>query len=99
MAFVFTPILFILLIIFVAYPFLSDTAQRALRERRESEWQAMDKRKEDAIDALKDIDMDYRMGKLSDEDYEILRAQHEQEAVEVLKEIDALEKKRSKKKS
>jgi hypothetical protein len=56
------------------------------------------KAKEDAVATLKDIDMDYRMGKLSENDYETLKVQHQQRAVEVLQKLEVAEKKERKKK-
>ncbi len=44
--------------------------------------------KESALVALKDLDFDYKTGKLDDEDYQKLKAQYESEAVSVLKQID-----------
>jgi hypothetical protein len=96
MTLILAPILFIGLIIYVAYPFLQETAERAVRERRDSDRRTVQKLKDDAITALKDIDMDYRMGKLSDEDYEVLKAQQEERAVDAMKKLEGLKKKRKK---
>jgi len=93
------PILFVVLIIFVAYPFLTETREKAVRENRENDWQSLQQEKEDAIATLKDIDMDYRMGKLSDEDYQSLKQQHEEAAVGILKKFEAMEKARPKQRS
>ena len=41
---------------------------------------------------LKDIEMDYRMGKLSQIDYEHLRADFELQAVEVFRSLESLGK-------
>lgn len=45
-------------------------------------------RKEAALSALKDLEFDYRTRKLSEEDYEELRAVYRVEAAEVLKAMD-----------
>jgi hypothetical protein len=46
--------------------------------------------KESAYAAIKELDFDYRMGKLSDEDYKALRTQYEQQAISLLKQLDEL---------
>lgn len=45
-------------------------------------------RKEEIYGALKDIELDYRMGKLSREDYEELSAAYREKALGLLKTID-----------
>lgn len=48
----------------------------------------LEERKHTIYSSIKDIDFDYQMGKLSQEDYETLRATYKQDAVSVLKEIE-----------
>jgi hypothetical protein len=48
--------------------------------------------KESAFVALKDLDFDYKTGKLDDEDYQKLKSRYETEAVSILKRIDETEK-------
>jgi len=50
-------------------------------------------RKEAIYAAIKDIEFDYQMGKLSKEDYHELRQQYKDEAVRLLKKIDHKQKK------
>ena len=50
-------------------------------------------RKEAIYGAIKAIAFDYEMGKLSKEDYQELRQQYKQEAVQLLKKIDLKQKK------
>ena len=50
-------------------------------------------RKEAIYAAIKDIEFDYQMGKLSKEDYHELRQQYKDEAVRLLKKIDHTQKK------
>ncbi len=92
MALLIAPILFVAVIVFVAYPFLTETSERAEQEREETALQKADKRKEDIIATIKDIEMDFRMGKLSEEDYQLLKSEQEFKAVSVLQEIEKLEK-------
>ncbi len=47
-------------------------------------------RKENAYEAIQELEFDLQMGKLSREDYEALRAQYSVEAVDCLKAMDAL---------
>ncbi|MBI5788243.1 MAG: hypothetical protein HZA78_05250 [Candidatus Schekmanbacteria bacterium] len=42
--------------------------------------------------ALKELDFDYNMGKLSEEDYRLLTQQYKQKAAGILQSIDQLEK-------
>lgn len=52
---------------------------------REKELQ---KRKEDIYAAIKEMDFDLGMGKISREDYEDLRSEYKSRAVQILKELD-----------
>ena len=51
---------------------------------------ALEYRKQFLLREIKDIDMDYLMGKLSDDDYAQLSADYKAQAVAVMKELDAL---------
>ncbi len=51
--------------------------------------------KEVAYATLKDLDFDFKTGKLSDEDYQELKTQYEKEAIDILEKIDNLSKKQS----
>ncbi len=51
-------------------------------------------RKETVYANIKELDFDYHMGKLSEEDYQRLRAQYKAEAVEILQQIDRLQGKK-----
>lgn len=46
--------------------------------------------KEHTYAAIKELDFDYNMGKLSEEDYQELKKQYKQKAVDILKQIDEL---------
>ena len=50
-------------------------------------------RKEAIYAAIKDIEFDYQMGKLSEEDFQELRQQYKDDAVKLLKKIDQKQKK------
>lgn len=93
------PLIFIAVIVFVALPFLSNAEEAAREERVMTTRESVLKRKEDIIGSLKDIEMDFRMGKLSPEDYQALKSEFEERAIAVLREEDTLPKSPSGKKS
>jgi hypothetical protein len=82
-------ILAILTALFVGYPLLQKRQQKvsfALNHRA----QELEARKAEIYAAIRDIDFDYRMGKLSQEDYETLREQYKTEAIGMMKQIDEM---------
>ena len=83
------PILFIGAVLYVAYPLLSQTIQS--QEENVTEKEQAVQQKEEIIDILKDIDMDFRMGKLSQQDHQSLKRDFEQRAVEAFQRLEALE--------
>jgi len=91
MALLIAPLIFIAVIIFVALPFLADADEAAREEKKLTARESALKRKEDIIGNLKDIEMDFRMGKLSQEDYHALKSEYEDRAIAVLHEMDSLE--------
>lgn len=40
--------------------------------------------------SMLDLELDHRLGKISDEDFELLKAQHESEAIEIIRQVDEL---------
>lgn len=80
----------ILTAIFVAYP-LFQKQQRKVSFALNHRAQELEARKAEIYAAIRDIDFDYRMGKLSQEDYETLRDQYKTEAVGLMKQIDHIE--------
>jgi hypothetical protein len=95
MEFLLSPIILIALVLFVAWPLLT-TKKEAATVRR-SEFEIALEEKESLIATLKDIEMDYRMGKLSDVDYQHLKDDFESRAVKSLQRLETLEKKGSRK--
>ncbi len=81
---------FVAVIIFVAYPFLTDTQVASVKERKATERERVRKKKDDIISNLKDIEMDFQMGKLSRQDYDSLKSEYEQRAVAVFREMESL---------
>lgn len=96
MEFLLSPILLIVLVLFVAWPLLSDRLETETANRDELALALEEK--EGLIAALKDIEMDFRMGKLSEEDYQTLKDDFEARAVKSLERLENLENKSFKKK-
>jgi len=77
--------------VFVAFPLLTaDTSlvQASLPEDHAARWK---KQKTDAYAAIKEAEFDKQMGKLTEEDYQLLRRKYELRAVEALTQLDRLE--------
>jgi hypothetical protein len=70
----------------VAYP-LSRGAAAAEDERRE----ALEAAKEAKYREIRDAELDYRMGKLSEEDYRATDTELRAQAIEILRELDRLD--------
>lgn len=73
--------------VFIGYPLFQKRQEKisfALNHRA----QELEARKAEIYAAIRDIDFDYRMGKLSQEDYEALREQYKTEAIGMMKQID-----------
>lgn len=86
------PVVLITLVFFVAWPLLQDKPEQESPEEASELDSALEK-KDTAISNLKDIEMDFRMGKLSDEDYARLKEEWETTAVEALQTVETLSKK------
>lgn len=81
-------------IIYVGLPlFRSKTAHkiRSLQQLQKQRAEGLLTRKDTIYSTLKDLDFDYKMGKLSEQDYEELKTQYEKEAVSLLQKIDELD--------
>jgi hypothetical protein len=59
--------------------------------RREDREKALRQRKEDVYAAIKEMDFDFEMGKMSEEDYLELKSQYKAKALEILKELDTVD--------
>lgn len=94
MEMVIAPLLMIAAILYTAWPLLEEAPkQRASRRVQGSREEKLLEEKEIVITNLKDVEMDYRMGKLSSEDYESLKTDLENRAVELLRMLERLKKK------
>ena len=76
--------------VFVAAPLFNPESE--LRGTGEQEGQATrwEKQKADAYAALKEAEFDQQMGKLTEEDYGILREKYEARALDALAQLDRL---------
>jgi len=57
-------------------------------KRKENREEALQQRKEEVYKVIKEMDFDYGMGKISEDDYQELKSQYTARAVEILKEFD-----------
>lgn len=87
-----TPLVLVALVVYVAWPLLKEKAEDYEVDDPTERDLAFEE-KENAIASLKDIEMDFRMGKLSEEDYQTLKSEWEVRAVDALKKLESLEKK------
>jgi predicted RNA-binding Zn-ribbon protein involved in translation (DUF1610 family) len=78
---------------FIAYPlFASRWQQRSLQESPKAEHRAnLEREKQAVYAAIKDLDFEYKTGKLSDEDYAALRESYRARALNILKQINEAE--------
>lgn len=77
--------------VFVASPlFRPDRDQDASLAEPENEAARWEKQKADAYAAVKEAEFDRQMGKLTDEDYQMLRDKYEARALEALARLDQL---------
>jgi hypothetical protein len=82
-------LLFLSLLMFIAYPFFRPPEVSSPSIKLQTRLDELLNDKEEAYLSLKDIELDYRMGKLSKHDYAMLREESENRAVAILKEIEA----------
>ncbi len=59
-------------------------------KHRETRQKTLQRRKEDVYEAIKEMDFDYGMGKISEDDYEELKSQYKATAVEIIKDLDGI---------
>jgi len=95
MALLIAPILFIGAVLYIAYPLLREEKKSAPEDEVTDQEKALGE-KEDIIESLKDIDMDFRMGKLSTQDYQSLKLDFEQRAVGIFQRVQSLQAKSGK---
>src|SRR5229473_771509 len=57
----------------------------------ETEWDLLQRKKEVILGNIQDLDFEYKCGKLSEEDYQKIRAEMNAEAAQVFQEIESIE--------
>ncbi|MDQ7054709.1 MAG: zinc ribbon domain-containing protein [candidate division KSB1 bacterium] len=79
----------ILTAIYIGYPFYK-SRQTSMNFNVNHSIEDLEAQKIEIYKAIKDIEFDYEMGKLSREDFEQLRSQYKAEAVNILKQLDQI---------
>lgn len=87
-------IILIVVVSWVSLPLLRSERREvfSFRKRRKHDEQTLQEKKEDVYAAMKEMEFDFEMGKISEEDYQELRSQYKVKALEILKELDHIEK-------
>ena len=85
-------LLIALVLVLIGYPIFVKPAEIAAVDEGD-EYHRLLYARDAAYTALKDLEFDFKTGKIDDEDYHTLKAQFEGEAVGILKKIDDFEKK------
>ncbi len=75
--------------VIISYP-LWQKSQRRMNFALNHQSEELQARKAEIYAALRDIELDYRMGKLSEEDYQALHDQYKNDAIQTLKKLDGL---------
>ncbi len=88
MEFIVIAILLIVVVGFVAYPLF--TAQRGNKIETPNALDTLIAQRDSAYDAIRDLDFDFQMGKLSQSDYAAMREKYKARAALALQQIDAL---------
>ena len=91
MLIIFCTIIVGIAIALVAYPILRPTEPPLLtaEDADQQEWAELVARRDDTLRAIKDLEFDYRLGKVSAEDFQVFLARLKAEAADILKQMDA----------
>ena len=79
-------------LVLIGYPLFVHRSEKSKVAVEGDEYHNLLYEKETAYIAIKDLDFDYKTGKLSENDYRELRRQYEEDAVAVLKRLENAEK-------
>lgn len=86
-----TPLVLISIVIFIAWPLLKDNKSGSFEKT--SLLDSATQEKDSLMTSLKDLEMDFRMGKLSEEDYQTSKPDLEARALKALEHVESLERK------
>lgn len=83
------------LVVFIGEPLVSQRrtsrSTHATTEQRQQEIEQLNLQKEGLYTAIADLDFDYQTGKVDQQDYTELRSQLEGDAIDTLRELDAID--------
>lgn len=86
---------FILLALFFAVyilmPFFEQDFRKKKLDAGTTEKENLGHRKDEILEAIRDLEYDYKMQKMTEQDYSQLKENLTREAVEIMKKIDSLE--------
>ena len=88
-------LIFISAMFFVGYPIFKKSGIRGRESGVNEALGELIHKKEVVYTSIKDLDFDYRTGKLSEDDYKELKEKYEVEALHILKDIDDSGKKKT----
>jgi len=75
-------------LIFVFTPLFDKNETIAQTSRRETKRRELLEQRDMVYESIRELDFDYRMGKVEEEDYQQTRARYAADAVEILKSLD-----------
>jgi hypothetical protein len=76
----------------------SQSIEKRLPQRRENRQKILQEKKEDVYTAIKEMEFDFEMGKISKEDYRYLKDQYKVKALGIVKELERVKKSKNVKK-
>ena len=78
--------------LYIAMPFFEDGYRRRKLEFSDSKKENLTHSKDEILEAIRDLEYDYKMQKMTEQDYLLLKESLTKEAVEIMKQLDSLEK-------
>ena len=75
-------------LVFIFRPFFTDQEAIEQASNREARRRQLQENRETIYEAIRELDFDYRMGKVEEDDYKTTRARYQARAVEVMKALD-----------
>jgi hypothetical protein len=78
--------------VYILMPFFEETFRKKRLDFGEAEVEELRQKKEQVLEALRDLEYDYKMQKMTELDYKNLKEKLTQQAVEIMKTLDSLEK-------